>query len=112
MGRKCIFKVTFDKNRSSSMTPIPHNEVVYVVAKTRVLAKFVVMIVDEVKCIFMYLVLMNACFFKHCCTCGEQGWKGHGKKEFCVVLIDRGDAYRGGNQWKVVVGYLVCVTSV
>ena len=34
---------------------------------------------------------MNAWLLRHCCTYGEQGWK----KALCVVLTDRGDAYRG-----------------
>ena len=59
------------------------------------LEKSIVMIVNEMKCIFMHINFMNAWLFKHFCTCGEQGWKIHGKKAFCVVLIDRGDSYRG-----------------
>ena len=59
------------------------------------LTKSIVMIVNEVKCIFMYLNLMTVWLFKHCCTDGEQGWKSHGEKALCVVLIDRRDSYRG-----------------
>ena len=72
-----------------------HNYIVYVVLESRMLAKSVVMIVNEVKCIFVHNNFMNAWLFKHCCNCGEQGWKSHGKKAFCVVLIDGEDAYRG-----------------
>ena len=68
-GGECIFKVTFDKSRSSSMATMSHNEVVYIVVKMRVLAKYVAMVVDEVKCILMHLNLMNAWLFKHCNTC-------------------------------------------
>ena len=47
------------------LTTMPHNEVVYIVAKKRVLEKSIVMVVDEVKCILMHLNFINGCFFKH-----------------------------------------------
>ena len=60
------------------------------------LPKYVVMIVNEVNFIFVHLNLMNVWLCKHCCTYGEQGWKSHGKKDLCGVLIDREYVYRGG----------------
>ena len=74
-GRECIFKVTLDKNKSNTMTLMLHNEIVYAVEEMRILYKSIVMIVNEVKCIFMHLNLMNAWLFKPCNTCGPVGNK-------------------------------------
>ena len=68
---ECIFKNTFEKHERRRMAMMVHNEVVYVVAKTKLLAKSGVMIVDEVKCILMCLNLIKTWLFENCSTCGE-----------------------------------------
>ena len=62
-GRDCcgegVFKVAFNKHRSSSLDTMAHDKVLQIVEKARVLAEHVIMVSHKVQCILLHVDFMN-----------------------------------------------------
>ena len=72
-----------------------HYKVVKEIAESRMLGKYVVMVVHEVQSELVHFYVSKTRLVDHGGTGGEEGGEGDGEKALRIVFINRGEANSG-----------------